>query len=135
GFGAKPVQKPYPPMYFSGLKDPRRSARRVAKYGMSGWIGIQDSPEELKKWRGAIQQELEQVESSCSVDVLDICCMIWFVITDEDADQTPRGIGGNLLVGTAVQITDMLKRYKDAGLSMPLLWPPFADVPVSKTLD
>src|SRR6185437_15076731 len=95
GFGAKPVQKPYPPMYFSGLKDPRRSARRVAKYGMSGWIGIQDSPEELKKWRGAIQQELEQVESSCSVDDLDICSMIWFVITDEDADQTPRGKGGN----------------------------------------
>ena len=35
----------------------------------------------------------------------------------------------------ADQITDMLKRYKEAGLTMPLLWPPFADVPVSKTLD
>jgi hypothetical protein len=39
------------------------------------------------------------------------------------------------LVGTAEQITDNLKRYKDAGMTMPLLWPPFADVPVSKTLD
>ena len=29
----------------------------------------------------------------------------------------------------------MLKRYKEAGLTMPLLWPPFADVPVAKTLD
>jgi hypothetical protein len=29
----------------------------------------------------------------------------------------------------------MLKRYKEAGLTMPLLWPPFADVPVSKTID
>ena len=29
----------------------------------------------------------------------------------------------------------MLKRYKEAGLTMPLLWPPFADVPVSKTMD
>ena len=41
----------------------------------------------------------------------------------------------NILVGTEQQITDMLKRYQEAGLTMPLLWPPFADVPVSKTLD
>ena len=45
------------------------------------------------------------------------------------------GKGTNLLAGTAGQITDMLKRYQEAGLTMPLLWPPFADVPVSKTLD
>ena len=31
GFGAKPVQKPHPPIYFSGLKDPKRSAKRIAK--------------------------------------------------------------------------------------------------------
>ena len=47
GFGAKPVQKPHPPIFFSGLKDPKRSASRIAKYGLSGWIGIQDTPEEL----------------------------------------------------------------------------------------
>jgi hypothetical protein len=39
------------------------------------------------------------------------------------------------MVGSAGQITDTLKRYKEAGLTMPLLWPPFADVPVAKTLD
>jgi hypothetical protein len=61
--------------------------------------------------------------------------MIWFVITDEETDQTPQGKGTNLLAGTAAQITDNLKRYKEAGLTMPLLWPPFADVPVAKTLD
>jgi hypothetical protein len=38
-------------------------------------------------------------------------------------------------VGTAGQITDNLKRYKEAGMDMPLLWPPFSGVPVSKTLD
>ena len=38
-------------------------------------------------------------------------------------------------VSTLKQITDILKRYREAGLTMPLLWPPFADVPVSKTLD
>ena len=47
GFGAKPVQKPHPPIFFSGLKDPKRSANRIAKYGLSGWIGIQDTPDEL----------------------------------------------------------------------------------------
>ncbi len=29
----------------------------------------------------------------------------------------------------------MLKRYKEAGLTMPLLSPQFSGVPVSKTLD
>src|SRR5215216_2496693 len=60
GFGLKPVQKPHPPIFFSGLKDPARSASRISKYGLSGWIGIQDTPDELQQWRGAIQQELDR---------------------------------------------------------------------------
>ena len=51
------------------------------------------------------------------------------------SDQTPNGKLSNLLVGTADQITDNLKRYKDAGMDMPLLWPPFQGVEVSKTID
>jgi hypothetical protein len=39
------------------------------------------------------------------------------------------------MAGTARQITDILKRYKEAGLTMLLLWPPFQSVPVAKTLD
>ena len=135
GFGAKPVQQPHPPIFFSGLKDPKRAATRVAKYGLSGWIGIQDTPGELQEWRGAIQRELEELGSSRSIDDLEICSMLWFVITDQDVDQTENGKLTNLMVGSAGQITDTLKRYKDAGLTMPLLWPPFADVPVAKTLD
>ena len=69
------------------------------------------------------------------MDDLDICSMIWFTITDEPTDQSDNGKASNILVGTADQITEMLKRYKEAGLTMPLLWPPFTDVPVSKTLD
>ena len=61
--------------------------------------------------------------------------MIWFTITDEKTDQTDNRKVSTILVDTADQITDMLKRYKEAGLTMPLLWPPFADVPVSKTID
>jgi alkanesulfonate monooxygenase SsuD/methylene tetrahydromethanopterin reductase-like flavin-dependent oxidoreductase (luciferase family) len=133
GFGAKPVQQPHPPIYFSGLKDPKRSADRIAKYDLAGWIGIQDTPEALQEWRDAIARELEELGRS--IDDIDMCSMIWFVITDEETDQTPQGKATNLLAGTAEQITDMLKRYQEAGLTMPLLWPPFQDVPVAKTLD
>jgi len=133
GFGAKPLQQPHPPIWFSGLKDPKRSAKRVAKYGLSGWIGIQDTPEELGTWRSEIARELEELGKS--IDDIELSSMIWFVITDQEMDQTPAGKATNLLAGTADQITETLKRYKEAGLTMPLLWPPFADVPVAKTLD
>ena len=135
GFGAKPVQKPHPPIFFSGLKDPKRSASRIARYNLSGWIGIQDSPEDIRKWRTEIQRELDDLDTSRSVDDLEIASMIWFVITDQEMDQSPMGKGTNLLAGTAAQITDILKRYREAGLTMPFLWPPFQDVPVAKTLD
>ncbi|WP_329048545.1 LLM class flavin-dependent oxidoreductase [Amycolatopsis sp. NBC_01488] len=135
GFGAKPVQKPHPPIFFSGLKDAKRSASRIAKYGLSGWIGIQDSPEDIQRWRTEIQRELDHLDTQRSVDDLEIASMIWFVITDQDMDQSPMGKGTNLLVGSEAQITDQLKRYREAGLTMPFLWPPFQDVPVAKTLD
>ena len=127
------MQDPHPPIFFSGLKDPKRSANRIAKYGLAGWIGIQDTPDELAAV--ARRHRARARGAGQVVDDLEICSMIWFVITDEETDQTPRGKASNLLAGTAAQITDMLKRYKDVGLTMPLLWPPFADVPVSKTLD
>jgi len=135
GFGAKPVNGTLP-IYFSGLKDPKRSANRIAKYGLAGWIGIQDTPEEIARWKAEIQRELEEAGSDRSLDDgFDMCSMIWFTITDEETDQTPNGKLSNLLVGTADQITDNLKRFKEAGMTMPLLWPPFNDVPVSKTMD
>lgn len=133
GFGHQPVQKPGPPIWFSGLKDPKRSANRVAKYGLKGWIGIQDTPRELTEWRNAIAEELDKLDKS--IDDLEMSSMIWFTITDEPTDQTDNRKVSNILVGTADQITEMLIKYKQAGLTMPLLWPPFADVPVSKTLE
>lgn len=136
GFGIKPLQAGGPPIYFSGLKDPKRSAKRIAKYGLSGWIGIQDTPDDIARWKREIQRELEELGSDRSLDDgFDMCSMIWFTITDEPTDQTPNGKLSNLLVGTADQITDNLKRYKEAGMDMPLLWPPFQGVEVSKTLD
>ena len=133
GFGHQPLQKPFPPIYFSGLKDAKRSAKRIAKYGLAGWIGIQDTPRELTEWRIAIAQELGELGKS--IDDLDMCSMIWFTITDTEVDQTDNRKVTNILVGTESQITERLKSYKEAGLTMPLLWPPFSDVPVSKTLD
>ncbi len=135
GFGAKPVQKPHPPIFFSGLKDPKRSAARIAKYNLSGWIGIQDSPEDIKNWRSAIQRELDELDTKRSVDDLEVCSMLWTVITDQEVDQSDQGRVTNLMVGTAGQITDRLKAYNEAGLTMPFIWPPFADVPVAKTMD
>ena len=135
GFGAKPVQKPHPPIFFSGLKDARRAARRVAKYNLAGWIGIQDSPAEIAEWRAGIQRELEALDTNRSADDLEICTMVWTVITEDDVDQTPAGKATNLMVGSGRQITDMLKRYQEAGLTKLLIWPPFQDVPVAKTLD
>ena len=133
GFGAQPLQKPGPPIYFSGLKDAKRSAKRIAKYGLAGWIGIQDTPRELSVWRAEIKQELEELDRS--IDDLDMCSMIWFTITDTEVDQTDNRKLTNILVGTENQITERLKAFKEAGMTMPLIWPPFTDVPVSKTLD
>src|SRR5262245_27125136 len=135
GFGAKPLQQPHPPIFFSGLKDPKRSALRIAKYNLAGWIGIQDSPDDIRQWRGAIQRELDELGSARSVDDLEISSMLWTVITDVETDQSDNGRVTNLMVGTAGQLTDRLKQYNEVGLTMPLLWPPFQDVPVSKTLD
>ncbi|MBE7160959.1 MAG: LLM class flavin-dependent oxidoreductase [Williamsia herbipolensis] len=135
GFGMKPLQSPRPPMYFSGLKDAKRAAKRVAKYGLDGWIGIQDSPEEIANWRAGIATELDALDTSRTVDDLDIASMIWTVITDVDMDDTPAGKATNLLVGSERQVTDMLKRYREAGLTKLLMWPPFADVPTEKSMD
>ena len=133
GFGWKPLQDPLP-IYFSGLRNPEISAKRIAKFGLQGWIGIQDTPEEIQRWKGEMARELDKLGKEFP-DNFDMCSMIWFVITDVDMDQTPAGKGTNLLVGSAQQIEDILKRYKEAGLTMPLLWPPFRDVPTAKTMD
>ncbi len=133
GFGHKPLQDPLP-IYFSGLKDPKRSAKRIAKFGLNGWIGIQDSPEDIKRWRGEMERELNELGRGFPEN-FQMCSMIWTVITDEPLDQADNGKVTNLLAGSAQQIEDRLKAYKEAGLTMPLIWPPFRDVPTSKTMD
>ncbi|MGQ0574210.1 MAG: LLM class flavin-dependent oxidoreductase [Pseudonocardia sp.] len=133
GFGHKPLQKPLP-IFFSGLNDPQRSAKRIAKYGLNGWIGIQDSPDDIRRWKGEMERELNELGRGFP-DGFEMSSMIFFVITDEPLDQSAAGKVTNLLAGTAQQIEDRLKAYKEAGMTMPLLWPPFRDVPTSKTLD
>jgi FMNH2-dependent dimethyl sulfone monooxygenase len=59
--------------------------------------------------------------------------MLFFDITMDKTDQTLRGKLTPSMTGTAQQITDNLKRYKEAGLTLPLLWPPFSGVPTAKT--
>ena len=134
GFGVKPVQKPHPPIYVGGLKVPKIAAKRIAKYGLAGWIGIQDTPEDIALWKASIKRELEAIGSSRSVDDLEISSMLFFDITSEKTDQTPKGKLTPTMTGTPQQILDNLKRYKDAGLTFPLLWPPFRGVPTAKTI-
>lgn len=134
GFGWEPVQKPHPPIFMSGLVNPEISAKKVAKYDLAGWIGIQDTPEDLSVWLNAIGEELDKLGAK-SVDELEVSSMCWFAITDEPTDQTRNGKLTNLLVGTQEQITSNLVELKQAGMTMPLIWPPFADVPTSKTLE
>ena len=64
-----------------------------------------------------------------------MCSMIWFVITDDETDMSNKGKASNLLAGTAAQITDKLKRYQEAGMTVAAALPPFRDVPTSKTMD
>jgi len=133
GFGVKPVQKPHPPFYYGGIVDPKLTARAIAKYGLKGWIGVQDTPEAVVTWRSAIKEELEKAGSPISIDDVEISSMIFFEITQEKTDQTPKGKGSNILIGTVEQITDNLKRLKEAGLTLPMLWPPFT-TPTAKTI-
>jgi len=135
GFGWAPVQDPHPPIFMSGLRNPEISAKKVAKYDLAGWIGIQDTPEELREWLQAIGEELDKIDGAKSVDDLEVSSMCWFAITDEPSDQTRNGKLTNLLVGTQEQVTSNLIELKAAGMTMPLIWPPFADVPTAKTLD
>ena len=69
------------------------------------------------------------------MDALELCSMYWFAITDEPTDQADNGTVSIILVGTQEQITENLIDLKRVGLTMPLIWPPFADVPTPKTLD
>jgi hypothetical protein len=93
-----------------------------------------DTPDDIARWRAEIERELDQLGRRSVVDSLEISSMLPFEITREKTDQTPRGKLTPTLVGTADQITDNLKRYRDAGLTMPLLWPPFSGTPTAKTI-
>ncbi|RLA49240.1 MAG: LLM class flavin-dependent oxidoreductase [Gammaproteobacteria bacterium] len=135
GFGAKPVQKPHPPIFFGGLLKPETTAKRIVKYGLDGWIGAMDTPKAIATWRATIAAELEKTGNLHLLDDLTISSMNTFEITAEKTDQTDRGRLTPTLVGTVDQITDNLKRYRDAGLTMPILWPPFSGTPTSKTID
>jgi len=69
-----------------------------------------------------------------SIDDLEIASMLFFDITSEKTDQTPRKKLTPWMTGTPQQLADNLKRYKEAGLTLPLLWPPFQGVPTAKTM-
>ena len=85
-------------------------------------------------WRGAIQAELDKLDTDHSMDDLEISSMIWFVITDTETDQSTWARAATCSPAPQDR-SPTCSNYRDAGLTMPMLWPPFADVPVSKTMD
>ena len=60
--------------------------------------------------------------------------MLFFDITSEKTYQTSIGKRTPSMTGTPQQLTDNLKRYREAGLTLPLLWPPSKGVPTTKTI-
>lgn len=135
GFGVKPVQRPHPPIFFGGIGKADIAAQMVSKYGLQGWIGALDPPDAIANWRAAFAAELARIGNPKAIDGLEIASQMPFQITKEKSDQTPRGKMTPNLVGTVGQITDNLKRYKDAGLTMPLFWPPFSGVTSAESID
>ena len=137
GFGAKPVQEPRPPIFFSGLRDPKRSANRIAKYNLDG---LDRDPghaaRSSREWRGPIQHELARSSTSRTPWTSSSCAACTGSSSPTRSPTRPiRARAATSWSGPREQITDNLKRLKEAGLTMPLIWPPFQDVPVSKTLD
>ena len=74
------------------------------------------------------------IGSPRSIHDVGIASMLFFDITSEKTDQTPNGKLTPSMTGTPQQLTENLKRYKEAGLTLPLLWPPFKGVPTAKTI-
>ena len=79
-----------------------RSARRAASPSTAcrAGSGSRTRPTSSQQWRSAIQRELEELGSSRSIDDLEICSMIWFVITDagdrpDAAGQGQQPVGGD----------------------------------------
>jgi hypothetical protein len=94
-----------------------------------------DTPEAIAAWRNSIREELEKLGSAHSIDKLDISSKMPFEIPRDATDQTPNGKLTPTMVGTAAQITENLIRYKEAGMTMPMFWPPFSGTPTAKTMD
>ena len=134
GFGVKPLQDPFADLLqrAQGPEALGPAHREVQPGGLDRDPGLAGRDQAVARRDPA---GAGRARSSRSVDDLEISSMIWTVITDQEVDQSDNGKVTNLLVGTAGQITDRLKAYKEAGLTMPMFWPPFADVPVAKTLD
>jgi probable F420-dependent oxidoreductase len=93
--GPKPVQKPYPPLWFGGESTP--ALRRVARFGQ-GWYGVNLLPEDLPPHVEELSKQLDKEGRK---------------LADVDIAIAPYGKGCDL---------DMLKRYRDLGVDQVILF-------------
>jgi probable F420-dependent oxidoreductase len=91
-FAPKPIQKPYPPIWFGGTTLP--ALKRSVAMG-SGWHSVWETPEEVKEKAGILRQLCEEA--------------------GKDSDQFAITVN----VNNKVPLTpDTVKQYADAGVSM-----------------
>ena len=117
---------------FNDMTVVRASVRAAAAAGLRPIVVV--AGHRAEDVRAAIGEELEKIGSD-ALKTLEISSMMPFEITAEETDQTPNGKLTPTMVGTASQIADNLNAYKEAGMTMPMLWPPFAGTPTEKTID
>ena len=110
-------RSPHPPIFFSGLKDPKRSAephRQVRPVGLDRHPGHAGGARRVARRdraraRRARQCPLRRRPRHVQHD------LVRHHRRGDRPDAEPGKVT-NLLAGTAAQITDNLKRYKEAGL-------------------
>ena len=120
GFGHKPLQAVPAEDLLQRASRTRAARRRVSRSTPVGPTGIQDSPDDIGRSRTEIQQELDKLDTLRSMDNVDMCSMIWFVITDDETDMSNKGKASNLLAAPPRRSPTSSRRYQEAGTTLPL---------------
>lgn len=122
-FYPKPLQKPHPPIFIAGASD--YAIKRAVEYGngwQPTWVSPQDVKEGISKLKNIAEEKGKDLSSfTYSVrNRLDIVGSDYNSVKDRGAevDDPPY-----LLRGTAPEITEYIRQYKNLGVSHIVLDP------------
>jgi len=105
-FGLKPVSRPHPPIWVGG--ESRAALKRAAELG-DGWHPFRLSPAELRKGLEALRGYMAEAGRSMSEITLSVKPLLAFRESEAGAGRSP-------CQGSAGQIVDDIKRYRDLGV-------------------